>query len=376
MKMQSLDVSGSNIKKIRELFPHCVTERKNENGELELAVDFEKLKLELSDDIIEEGEERYQFTWPDKRKAIREANVRTTATLRPCREESVDFDNTENLYIEGDNLEVLKVLRETYLGKVKMIYIDPPYNTGNDFVYNDDFAQGKVEFEQSSGLFDEDGNQTIDPMQRNTESNGRFHTDWLNMMYPRLKVARDLLTEDGVIFISIDDNEVENLRKICDEVFGKENFVSSLIWEQGRKSMAAQVAINHEYCLIYCKNRALSISYDNNVKNNNWRTLKQGLDKIYAEVDRLVLLFGDDVEKIEKGLATFYKSLSDNDPAKAQSHYRKYDPYLGIYHPDNISQGTGKGGRFPILHPITGKPCKCPSGGWRFSESKLPELLT
>lgn len=259
MKMQSLDVTGSNIKKIRELFPHCVTERRGGNGELELAVDFEKLKLELSDDIIEEGEERYQFTWPDKRKAIREANVRTTATLRPCRVESVDFDNTENLYIEGDNLEVLKVLRETYLGKVKMIYIDPPYNTGNDFVYNDDFAQGKVEFEQSSGLYDEEGNQTLDPMQRNTESNGRFHTDWLNMMYPRLKVARDLLSEDGVIFISIDDNEVENLRKICDEVFGEQNFIANLIWKSksGGANDSKHVAIDHEYILSYAKNEQL-----------------------------------------------------------------------------------------------------------------------
>lgn len=259
MKMQSLDVTGSNVKIIRELFPHCVTERRGENGELELAVDFEKLKLELSNDIIEEGEERYQFTWPDKRKAIREANVKTTATLRPCREESVDFDNTENLYIEGDNLEVLKVLRETYLGKVKMIYIDPPYNTGNDFVYNDDFAQGKVEFEQSSGLFDEDGNQTLDPMQRNTESNGRFHTDWLNMMYPRLKVARDLLSEDGVIFISIDDNEVENLRKICDEVFGEQNFIANLIWKSksGGANDSKHVAIDHEYILSYAKNEQL-----------------------------------------------------------------------------------------------------------------------
>lgn len=373
--MKSQDIVGSNVEKIKALFPHCVTERRGENGELELAVDFEKLQSELSDDIIGEGEERYQFTWPDKRKAIREANVRTTSTLRPCRAESVDFDTTENLYIEGDNLEVLKVLRETYLGKVKMIYIDPPYNTGNDFVYNDRFAQEKAKFEQSSGLFDEDGNQTIDPMQRNIESNGRFHTDWLNMMYPRLKVARDLLTEDGVIFISIDDNEVENLRKVCDEIFGKDNLVSSLIWEQGRKSMAAQVAVNHEYCLIYCKNRAINISNDNRNENKNWRTLKRGLDKIYSEVDRLIALYGQDIEKIEKGLAAFYRSLPDSDPAKAQSHYRRYDQSLGIYYQGDISQGTGKGGRFPIYHPVTGKPCKCPSGGWRFSESKLPELL-
>ena len=257
--MLSKDITGSNVEKIKALFPHCVTERKGENGELELAVDFEKLQLELSDDIFGEGEERYQFTWPDKRKAIREANVRTTSTLRPCRAESVDFDTTENLYIEGDNLEVLKVLRETYLGKVKMIYIDPPYNTGNDFVYNDDFAQEKGEFEQSSGLFDEEGNQTIDPLQRNTESNGRFHTDWLNMMYPRLKVARDLLTEDGVIFISIDDNEVENLRKVCDEVFGELNFISQICWRRtDNQPNIGYFARVKEHILLYSK----SISFN------------------------------------------------------------------------------------------------------------------
>lgn len=230
MKMQSHDVVGSNIDKIAGLFPNCVTERLGKDGKLERAIDFEKLQAELSNDILADGEERYQFTWPDKRASNRLANTPTTMTLRPCREESVDFDNTQNLYIEGDNLDVLKVLRETYLGKVKMIYIDPPYNTGNDFVYNDDFAQGKGEFEQNSGLFDEDGNQTIDPMQRNTESNGRFHTDWLNMIYPRLKVARDLLTEDGVIFISIDDNEIDNLKKVSDEVFGAHNFIDVFCW--------------------------------------------------------------------------------------------------------------------------------------------------
>lgn len=375
LKMQSLDVIGSNIKKIQQLFPNCVTERLGKDGKPELAIDFEKLQAELSNEIIGDGEERYQFTWPDKRAANRLANTPTTMALRPCREESVDFDHTQNLYIEGDNLDVLKALRETYLGKVKMIYIDPPYNTGNDFVYNDDFAQSRSEFEETSGLFDEEGNQTIDPMQRNAESNGRFHTDWLNMIYPRLKVARDLLSDDGVIFISIDDNEVENLRKICDEVFGKENLVANLIWEQGRKSMAAQVAVNHEYCLIYCKNRRYNIEYDNHFANENWKTRKGGLEKIYTEVDRLVKLYGPDIEKIEKGLMTFYKGLSDSDPAKSQSHYKKYDPCLGIYYQGDISQGTGKGGRFPIIHPVTGLPCKCPSGGWRFAESKLPELL-
>jgi len=262
LKMQSHDVTGSNIDKIARLFPHCVTERLDKNGEPELAIDFEKLQAELSNDILSEGEERYQFTWPDKRAASRLANTPTTMTLRPCREESVDFDNTQNLYIEGDNLDVLKVLRETYLGKVKMIYIDPPYNTGNDFVYNDEFAQGKSEFEQNSGLFDEEGNQTIDPMQRNTESNGRFHTDWLNMMYPRLKIARDLLTEDGVILVHIDDNEYENLTKLGNEILGESNFINVVtvktkIGGVSGSSEGKSLKDATEFIMVWAKNKTM-----------------------------------------------------------------------------------------------------------------------
>lgn len=255
LKMQSLDVYGNNVQKIAALFPQCVTERLDKEGKPELAIDFDKLRAELSNEVLDEGEERYQFTWPDKRAASRLANTPTTQTLRPCREESVDFDSTQNLYIEGDNLDVLKVLRETYLGKVKMIYIDPPYNTGNDFVYNDDFAQGKGDFEAQSGLFDDEGNQTIDPMQRNTESNGRFHTDWLNMIYPRLKVARDLLTDDGVIFISIDDNEKENLSKICDEIFGEDNFIASFPWRKrtAKTDVPFGISQDHEWIIAYAK---------------------------------------------------------------------------------------------------------------------------
>ncbi len=255
LKMMSRDVVGGNVQKIAALFPHCVTERIGKDGNPELAIDFDKLRAELSNEVLDEGEERYQFTWPDKRAASRLANTPTTQTLRPCREESVDFDNTQNLYIEGDNLDVLKVLRETYLGKVKMIYIDPPYNTGNDFVYNDDFAQGKGDFEAQSGLFDDEGNQTIDPMQRNTESNGRFHTDWLNMIYPRLKVARDFLTEDGTIFISIGDDEEANLIKICDEIFGEQNFIAS-ICHKHRASVSNDriISENHNHLVFYCKN--------------------------------------------------------------------------------------------------------------------------
>ena len=256
LRMMSRDVVGGNVQKIAALFPQCVTERLDKDGKPELAIDFDKLRAELSNEVLDEGEERYQFTWPDKRAASRLANTPTTQTLRPCREESVDFDNTQNLYIEGDNLDVLKVVRETYLGKVKMIYIDPPYNTGNDFVYNDDFTQGKDDFEAQSGFFNDEGNQTVDPMQRNTESNGRFHTDWLNMIYPRLKVARDLLADDGVIFISIDDNEEENLRKICDEIFGAQNRLDrgALIWvNRGSSKGFQKIVKNHEYILAYGK---------------------------------------------------------------------------------------------------------------------------
>lgn len=256
--MKSRDVVGGNVEKIAALFPHCVAERLNKYGKPELAIDFDKLRAELSDDVLGDGEERYQFTWPDKRAASRLANEPVNLTLRPCREESVDFDTTENLYIEGDNLDVLKVLRETYLGRVKMIYIDPPYNTGNDFVYNDDFAQGREDYERSSGMYDAEGNQIIDHMQRNTEANGRFHTDWLNMIYPRLKVARDLLSDDGVIFISIDDNEVENLKKVCCEIFGERNFVSIINWKgRGGRQDSKYYAVLHEYILCFAKNISL-----------------------------------------------------------------------------------------------------------------------
>ena len=252
LRMQSSNGVEDNITKIAQLFPDCVTETVDErSSQPKHLIDFEKLKQNLSDSVMSERAERYQFTWPDKSKAILLANSPINATLRPCREDSVDFDNTQNLYIEGDNLDVLKCLKETYLHKVKMIYIDPPYNTGNDFVYEDDFAQSSEEYLANSGQFDEQGNR----MFTNAESNGRFHTDWLNMIYPRLKVARDLLTDDGVIFISIDDNEVENLRKVCDEVFGEQNFIATLIWERAfaPKNDAKFISSSHDYIVMCAK---------------------------------------------------------------------------------------------------------------------------
>ena len=264
LKMHSPNKVDENIEKIGKLFPNCVTERivgyKDEvrpDGSqepiMERAIDFDMLRQELSSVIVEGNEERYQFTWPDKKKSILLANSPIAATLRPCREESVDFDNTENLYIEGDNLDVLKLLQETYLGKIKMIYIDPPYNTGSDFIYEDNFAESVEEYLTNSGQFDEEGNRLV----QNAESNGRFHTDWLNMIYPRLRLSKDLLTEDGVIFISIDDNEQENLKKVCDEIFGARNFVVQIVWEKvhTRKNSAINFSNSTEYVLCYAKNK-------------------------------------------------------------------------------------------------------------------------
>lgn len=245
LKMQTADGVQDNISRIAELFPECITEVNDQMGGVKRSIDFDKLRQLLSSDIVEGNEERYQFTWPDKRKAILAANAPINATLRPCQEESVDFDTTQNLYIEGDNLDVLKCLKETYLHKVKMIYIDPPYNTGKDFIYGDNFSEKSEDYLSNSYQYDEQGNR----LTTNIETNGRFHTDWLNMIYPRLKVARDLLTEDGVIFISIDDHEVENLRKICDEIFGVSNFTGCIVLQTATDNNPRQINTEHEYIL-------------------------------------------------------------------------------------------------------------------------------
>lgn len=253
LKMQTANKADENFKKLAAMFPNAVTETIDENGEVVRAIDKDVLMQEINTKVVDGREERYQFTWPDKKKSVLLANAPINKTLRPCREESVDFDNTENLYIEGDNLEVLKLLQETYLGKIKMIYIDPPYNTGNDFVYNDDFSVESGVWRVESGDFDEDGNRLV----QNTESNGRFHTDWLNMIYPRLKLAKDLLSDDGVIFISIDDNEVENLKKICNELFGESNYINHFAWVSnitGRQLSGRGSAKTWESILVYAKN--------------------------------------------------------------------------------------------------------------------------
>lgn len=322
--MQTRNQAEDKFKKLQELFPNAVTEVINENGEIEKAIDKDVLMQEISSKVVEGREERYQFTWPDKKQAILAANAPISKTLRPCRDESKNFDTTENLYIEGDNLEVLKLLQETYLGKIKMIYIDPPYNTGNDFVYNDDFKQTTDEYLEDSGQFDDEGNR----LDKNLESNGRFHTDWLNMIYPRLKLARNLLSYDGVIFISIDDNEQANLKKVCDEIFGEINLISYFVWEKtySTKNNNKYVSDNHDYILCYSKSK--------------------------NEIDK-------------------FNRLERTSSANKQYKYNDKDG-RGFYRLDNITASGQRG--YNII--VDGKVYKEPyPSGWRFNENKMYSLI-
>ena len=328
LKMHTPNKADENFKKLAELFPNAVTETIDENGEVVRAIDKDVLMQEISCTVVDGKEERYQFTWPDKKKSVLLANAPISKTLRPCREESVDFDTTENLYIEGDNLEVLKLLQETYLGKIKMIYIDPPYNTGNDFVYEDDFAQSTEEYMANSGQFDDDGNRLVP----NTESNGRFHTDWLNMIYPRLRLAKDLLSDDGIIVISIDDNEIRNMRLLCDAVFGESNFISTIIWQKihSTKNDAKYFSENHEYAVIYAK----SIG---DIKIN----LLPRTDEMNSR----------------------YKN-PDNDPR---------GPWQSG---DLVASGERSNGHFIVTSPVTGKNFDVPQGKhWVYSQENLLKLV-
>lgn len=317
LKMHTPNKADDNFKKLAALFPNAVTETIDENGEVVRAIDKDVLMQEISCTVVDGKEERYQFTWPDKKKSVLLANAPISKTLRPCREESVDFDTTENLYIEGDNLEVLKLLQETYLGKIKMIYIDPPYNTGNDFVYNDEFGIRNEEWNGISGNYDDDGNQIVGALEKNTESNGRFHTDWLNMIYPRLKLAKDLLSDDGVIFISIDDNEVENLKKMCSEVFGQINFVGMLSVEnnpKGRKN-STFISVSAEYCLIFAKNKEISYFVENVPKKSS--------DMVLDEDGRYVHNSG---KRVLVGENSFNKIVTSPSSNKNYSvYFRKQD---------------------------------------------------
>lgn len=373
MKMRSSNITQNNIEKIAVLFPNCITERKKQNGTYEKAIDFQMLQQELSFGITTEKEERYQFTWPGKRDAILSSNSPTSKTLRPLRMESFNFDSTENLYIEGDNLDVLKVLQETYLNKVKMIYIDPPYNTGKDsFVYNDNFNISQDEFSDISGQYDEDGNLLFD-MRSNNETNGKFHSDWLTMIYPRLKLAKDLLTDDGVILINMDENEITNLQKVCQEIFGEQNDLGTIIWDKRNPKGDAQgISYQHEYIVVYAKNK-LSFLENNKVQRpkKNASSIMNKAAQLYS---RMSLSYT--IEDINKDFATWMRQQSGF--SGGEKAYNKIDVDGNVYRPVSMAWPNKKKAPddyfIPLIHPITKKPCPVPDRGWRNPSSTMKRM--
>jgi len=373
LKMHSPNLTQENIRRIMALFPNCVTEvrattesteKDNSNHSefsapsvVKYAIDFDLLRQELSESIVEGPQERYHLNWPGKREALLTANAPIAKTLRPCREESVDFDTTKNLFIEGDNLDALKLLQETYLGKVKMIYIDPPYNTGNDFIYEDDFAENAEEFLKRSNQKDEEGNRLV----ANTEANGRFHSDWLSMMYSRLKLARHLLRDDGIIFVSIDDDEASNLCKICNEIFGESNFIANLVWDRNRKNDAKYFSVGHEYMAVYFKDKSFVQS-----QGTLFRAPKDGVDELKNFFNKLRADFKDDWDAIREKILDFYLSIPEEDPREPIKRFRKFD-HKGPYRDDgNINWPGGGGPMYQVIHPGTKRPCKLPASGWRY----------
>jgi adenine-specific DNA-methyltransferase len=357
LRMTSPDLAAANIDKIAELFPGVVTESLDAEGEPTRAIDFDLLRQELSDHVIEGPQERYQLDWPGKRAALFAANAPIAKTLRPVRAESVNFERTRNLFIEGDNLDALKLLQESYLGKVKLIYIDPPYNTGSDLVYHDDFSESASDYLARSSQVNELGERLV----ANTEANGRFHSDWLSMMLPRLKLARRLLSDDGVILMSIDDAEQASLRRLADEVFGERNFVAQLVWEKGRKNDAKFFSIGHEYVLVYAKSKTLLRE-----RGASWREEKPGAREIWDEYLRLRELHGPDDSAIERDISKWFGDLPKSEPAKKWARYRRIDS-AGPWRDRDISWPGGDGPRYDVIHPLTGKACKIPDAGWRYS---------
>lgn len=360
--MTSPDLTAANIDKIADLFPGVITETLDAEGNPSRAIDFDLLRQELSDHMVEGPQERYQLDWPGKREALFAANAPITKTLRPVREDSVNFDTTKNLFIEGDNLEILKLLLEPYLGKVKVIYIDPPYNTGNDFIYADSFAATRDEELKRSGQANEDGV----PLVANTSANGRFHSDWLSMMYPRLKLARNLLSDDGVLIVSIDENEHANLVNIGSEVFGRDAYVGEIALKNSSRSDQRYISMQHEYIVFFVRNKS--------VNSGEWIEKKGGLDKIYAAFDGFRKEFGDDWEAIHAAAKKWYKGFSPSDPVYASKHYTRMDE-RGVYFADNISGPNDGQYVYDVLHPVTKLPCKAPARGWVFPKESMDQKI-
>lgn len=362
LKMHSPNLTQNNIARIRALFPNCVTEAQGEDGKLKLAVDFDQLRQELADTIVDGTQERYHLNWPGKREALLNANLPIGKTLRPYRSESVDFDSTQNLFIEGDNLDALKLIQETYLGKIRLIYIDPPYNTGKDFVYEDNYRLDKESYLQLSDQQDDQGNRLI----LNSESRGRFHSAWISMMYSRLKLARNLLSEDGVIFISIDEGESANLKKICEEIFGVDNFVGDIVWKNSSKNDQDYISIQHEYIFAFVKNKASCPA--------DWKEKKEGLREIYAAFESFKEKHGKDWSAIHNEAVAWYKKFPESNPIYASKHYSWMDD-VGVYFASDISGPNVGQYVYDVKHPKTGKNVKRPARGWSCPEDKLKELI-
>ena len=357
---RSHNVIAENIERLKAMFPELVTE-----GADGAAVNVGVLKDLVGDATVTDCDEKFGLNWHGKRRARRLALTPSAGTLRPCPEDSVEWDTTQNLMIEGDNLEVLKLLQKSYARKVKLIYIDPPYNTGKDFVYPDRFQDSIKNYLEVTGQVD--GGATVTS---NTETSGRFHTDWLTMMYPRLVLARNLLRRDGVIFISIDDAEADHLRVVCNEIFGEENFVARLVWEKGRKNDAKLFSVGHDYMLVYVASKSLLTE-----QGVRWREAKPGAAEVQEEYNRLSALHGDDTEQIEQGLKQFYAALPSGHPSKRLTRYSNVDQ-RGVWRDDNMSWPGGGGPRYDVIHPVTGRPCKVPEGGWRYSTAeKMQEMI-
>ena len=365
LDMQSPNLVSQNIDKIAELFPNCVTE--GENGKV---IDFDLLKQELSEDIVLGTKERYRLEWPGKKEAIVTANLPTTKTLRPVREDSVDFDNTENIYIEGDNLEVLKILQESYLGKIKMIYIDPPYNTGKDFVYKDNFKQNAEDYKEDSGQVD-DNNQRLF---QNPETSGRYHSDWLSMMYPRLKLGRNLLTHDGAILINMDENEIENLLKICNEVFGEENDLGLLIWDKRNpKGDSKGLAYQHEYICLFAKNK------EDFLQSNELKRKKKNSELILTKAKNLFQKINENYDLVQANRDFKIWMDSIDNLSGGEKAYNKIDSNGSVYQAVSMSWPNNKPApddyKIPLIHPDSGRNCVMPEKGWRNPSKTMKKLI-
>ncbi|RZU66028.1 adenine-specific DNA-methyltransferase [Microterricola gilva] len=368
--MTSPDLTQVNIDKLAELFPTVVTESVDESGAPRRAINFDLLRQELADHIVEGPQERYQLDWPGKRAAAFAANAPIAKTLRPVREESVDFDTTKNLFIEGDNLDALKLLQESYLGKVKLIYIDPPYNTGNDFVYEDDFAESSAEYLARSGQKSETGDRLV----ANPESNGRFHSDWLSMMYPRLKLARSLLKDDGVIIAAIDDNEHGDLRMLMDLVFGADNFIADVVWQGGRKNDAQFLSPSTDYMLIYARDMAA-------LHNVRWREPKPGVDAILEAGRRAWEESNHNADEATRRLKQWWARLAPDDEKRGSEHYNQVDgddgrPGVVFFGGDMRKPAPTSTSRYDIIHPVTGKPVNMHPNGWAYAPENMKRLLS